>query len=157
MRGGRGLAAIIWQPASCKKRPAFQRGQTIQRFISTSTPGRRSLLISTSGSRTRRRSSIVTSGSRMPLPTVTSGERCSFRRIEARHRFGRTLPPRSQRTKEWRNLSTPPRQPERELHASRISMIFSTHINARRVLPFRGSPDISMSSRAGAYCVIEHV
>jgi hypothetical protein len=78
MRGGRELAAIIWQPASRKKRPAFQTGQTIHRFISTSTPGRRSLLISTSGSRTRRRSSIVTSGSRTPFPTVTSGVRVQF-------------------------------------------------------------------------------
>jgi hypothetical protein len=54
------------------------RGQMIYRFISTSTPGRRSLLISTSGSLTRRRSSIVTSGSRTPLPTVTSGVRVQF-------------------------------------------------------------------------------
>ena len=61
-----------------KKGPAFRTGPDDQRFISTSTPGRRSLLISTSGSRTRRRSSIVTSGSRMPLPTVTSGERVQF-------------------------------------------------------------------------------
>ena len=68
--GGDNLA-----PASRKKGPAVQAGQTIQRFISTSTPGRRSLLISTSGSRTRRRSSIVTSGSRTPFPTVTSGVR----------------------------------------------------------------------------------
>jgi hypothetical protein len=61
-----------------KGAPPFGRGQIIYRFISTSTPGRRSLLISTSGSLTRRRSSIVTSGSRTPLPTVTSGVRVQF-------------------------------------------------------------------------------
>jgi hypothetical protein len=47
--------------------------------ISTSTPGRGSgRLISTPGSLIRRRSSIVTSGSRTPLPTVTSGVRVQF-------------------------------------------------------------------------------
>jgi len=59
-------------------RHSHTHGPDNYRFISTSRPGRRSLLISTSGSRTRRRSSIVTSGSRTPFPTVTSGVRVQF-------------------------------------------------------------------------------
>jgi hypothetical protein len=62
-----------------KKRPRCGAGPGKRyRLISTSTPGRRSLLISTSGSLTRRRSSTVTSGSRTVLPTVTSGVRVQF-------------------------------------------------------------------------------
>src|SRR4051812_24562814 len=65
-------------------RDAAEKGRCVggakktYRLISTSTPGRRSLLISTSGSLTRRRSSTVTSGSRTVLPTVTSGVRVQF-------------------------------------------------------------------------------
>jgi hypothetical protein len=62
-----------------QERPRCGAGpRRLYRLISTSTPGRRSLLISTSGSLTRRRSSTVTSGSRTVLPTVTSGVRVQF-------------------------------------------------------------------------------
>jgi hypothetical protein len=62
-----------------RKGPAAWAGpRRLYRLISTSTPGRRSLLISTSDSLTRRRSSMVTSGSRTVLPTVTSGVRVQF-------------------------------------------------------------------------------
>jgi len=67
-------------PSHKSKRPRPVQGgaEKTYRLISTSTPGRRSLLISTSGSLTRRRSSTVTSGSRTVLPTVTSGVRVQF-------------------------------------------------------------------------------
>jgi len=55
------------------KAPPNRAGPTGHRS-SMSTPGR-DLLISTPGSRTRRRSSIVTSRSRTPLPTVMSRSR----------------------------------------------------------------------------------
>ena len=56
--------------------PSVHRRSMRHRSISTSTPGR-DLLISTPGSRTRRRSSMVTSRSRTPLPTVMSRSRCT--------------------------------------------------------------------------------
>jgi hypothetical protein len=56
--------------------PSVHRRSMRHRSISTSTPGR-DLLISTPGSRTRRRSSMITSRSRTPLPTVTSRSRCT--------------------------------------------------------------------------------
>jgi len=75
-----GSGRLVLGPSHKSKRapPCAGRGQISYRFISTSTPGRRSLLISTSGSLTRRRSSTVTSGSRTVLPTVTSGVRVQF-------------------------------------------------------------------------------
>src|SRR3954453_8480264 len=62
-----------------EKRPRCVGGaKKTYRLISTSTPGRRSLLISTSGSLTRHLSPTVSSGSRTVLPTVTSGVRVQF-------------------------------------------------------------------------------
>ena len=123
--GGNNLA-----PALRKKRPASQAGQTIQRFISTSTPGRRSLRISTSGSRTRRRSSIVTSGSRTPFPTVTSGVRVQFSPHNGPTQFRSHTSAALAGSKRMAELVSAATQPKR-VYASGISMIFSTHINAR--------------------------
>jgi hypothetical protein len=75
-----GSGRLVLGPSHKSKRPRPVQGgaEKTYRLISTSTPGRRSLLISTSGSLTRRRSSTVTSGSRTVLPTVTSGVRVQF-------------------------------------------------------------------------------
>src|SRR5260370_15233959 len=59
-----------------RKAPPVLGGAGSHRPISTLTPGR-DLLISTPGSRTRRRSSMTTSLSRTPLPTVMSRSRCT--------------------------------------------------------------------------------
>src|SRR5262249_32541953 len=73
-------AGLWFQPtksnsgAGRKQRPRPIRAGPTGHRTSMSTPGR-DLLISTPGSRTRRRSSMITSRSRAPLPTVMSRSR----------------------------------------------------------------------------------
>ena len=138
MLAGR-LASAVSRWGRVKERPRTCAGPDDQRLISTSTPGRRSLLISTSGSRTRQLLDSHFRARGRPFRLSHRVYGCSFRRTAGRHRFGRTPPPRWQRMKERRNLSTPPRQPERELHASQISMIFSDAHQREPRMAFRSS------------------